>query len=300
MHQHINGEQIPCEVTLIRVSRHGEDQLLSFVRDLHEFNERKRAEIAEESNMAKSRFLARMSHEIRTPITAVLGISEIQLQNPSLPPDIEESFAKIYDSSNMLLGIINDILDLSKIEADKMSMVYDEYETASLINDVMQPYIVYIGDKDIAFNVHVNEWMPRLLVGDSLRIKQIMHNILSNAFKYTESGAVNLSIKCQSSETDESRVNLVISVRDTGLGMTEEQLNMLFKAEYVRFHEKGAFVTGTGLGMTIVHRLAQMMNAKIDMESEVGKGTKVIVCIPQEVAGAETIRKRNSQQFASL
>ena len=291
MHKHINGEPIPCEVTLIRVSQQGESRLLSFVRDLREFNERKRAEIAEESNRAKSRFLARMSHEIRTPITAVAGISEIQLQNPELTPEIEESFAKINDSSSMLLGIVNDILDLSKIEAGKMSLLNEEYEVASLINDVIQPYFVYLGYKDMTFHLHVDENLPRFLIGDALRIKQIVNNILSNSFKYTDSGSVNMNVQRQENPSKKGFANLVISIKDTGFGMSPEQVSVLFKEEYVRFHEKETYVTGTGLGMTIVHSLAQMMNAHIEVESEVGVGTNVVISIPQGTTAPDVIGK---------
>ena len=299
MHQHINGEQIPCDVTFVRVRWQGEDHLLSFIRDLREFYERQRLEVAEESNRAKSRFLARMSHELRTPITAVLGISEIQLRNADLPPQLKEPFAKINNSANLLLGIVNDILDLSRIESGKLPLVEAEYELASLIYDTAQLPTVHIGNKEIDFEMKVDEFMPAYLIGDALRIRQVMNNLLSNAFKYTESGTVTLSIDCQAAagdEGDEKVVILIISIQDTGMGMSQAQINDL-QEEYSRFHEQSKpVITGTGLGMPIVYSLLQMMAAEIQLESEVGKGTHVIVRIPQKIAKPGLIGNKFSAQ----
>ncbi|MCL2387767.1 MAG: PAS domain-containing protein [Defluviitaleaceae bacterium] len=257
-----------------------------------------RIEIAEESNRAKSRFLARMSHEIRTPVTAVMGISEIQLQNPSISPQIEEAFAKIYNSSTLLLGIINDILDHSKIESGKMAILPAEYDVPSLISDSAHLYFLYLGSKDIKFRVSVDEDLPATLIGDVLRIEQITSNLLSNAFKYTVSGLVELSFECH--RQNDNYITLVITVRDTGLGMTTEQLASLYH-EYERFHMNELHsVAGTGLGMAIVYGLVQMMGAQIEIESEAGKGTTAVVRIPQEIAGNEVLGKEmadNLQRF---
>jgi signal transduction histidine kinase/CheY-like chemotaxis protein/HPt (histidine-containing phosphotransfer) domain-containing protein len=290
-----DGEKIPADITLLYI-RHGHSSMyVVYLRDLRQAKaaeERKRlAEIAEESSRAKSRFLARMSHEIRTPISAVAGISEIQLQNSSLPPDTEEAFAKIHDSSNVLLGIINDILDLSRIDSGKMSLTSAEYEVASLINDTMQPYLIQSG-KDILLNVHVDENIPRILIGDALRIKQILNNVMSNAFKYTESGAVTLLLQYEKKQNP----TLIISVRDTGLGMTPEQVDALFK-EYVRFHEQETYAEGAGLGMAIVQSLIYLMGAEIDVQSEVGTGTNVTLRIPQETGGDEVIGKEMADRL---
>jgi len=258
------------------------------------------AEMAEESNKAKSRFLARMSHEIRTPITAVLGISEIQLQNPSLPVQIEESFAKIHNSASLLLGIINDILDLSKIEAGKMELHQEEYDVASMISDVTHLNLMYLSNKDVKFHLHVDENLPSYLTGDVIRIEQIVNNLLSNAFKYTETGTIELSLRCHKDEAKEDYLTMVISICDTGFGMNEKQLNALYD-DYARFHEqKNHIIGGTGLGMPIVYNLAQLMDAKIDLKSEVGKGTNVVVHIPQKIAGSELLGKEATlrlQQF---
>jgi len=296
-------EPIPCDIALIRLSHRGEYVIAAYIFDLRVLKEmlreRQRVEIAEESSRAKSRFLARMSHEIRTPLTAVLGISEIQLQDSALTPHTEEAFAKIHNSASTLLSLVNDILDLSKIEAGKMSLVSKNYEVASLISDVVQLHMIYMSSKKIDFKIHVDEQLPMLLVGDELRIKQILNNLLSNAFKYTEVGSVELALRREENPL-ENHVTLVISLRDTGLGMTKKQVKAL-SSEYVRFHERERqFIDGTGLGMPIVFSLVQMMDGKIDVESMVAKGTSIAVRIPQKIASQTVLGKetaRSLQQF---
>jgi len=257
------------------------------------FRQSEKLKITEENNQAKSKFLATMSHEIRTPITSVLGISEIHLQNPNLTLEIEEAFSKIYSSGTILLNIVNDILDLSKIEAGKMEIINDKYEVASLIGDTAVLTLVYLGSKRLEFLIDADENMPSYLIGDELRIKQILNNLLSNAVKYTEEGSVSLSVYSESTDNSNA-MNLIISITDTGRGMTPEQMNTLFD-EYTRFHEKDLrYTSGTGLGMAIAHNLLTMMDASIEVKSEVGKGTCVIVKIPQGIAnieplGAETV-----------
>ena len=264
--------------------------------------------IIENYSRAKSRFLARMSHEIRSPISAVLGISEIQLQKRGLRPEIEEAFGKILASGNLLLGIVNDILDLSKIEADKLSLIVDRYDVASLINDTVQLNLGYIGDKDIKFSVSVDENLPACLYGDELRIKQVLNNLLSNAFKYTEAGTVSFGVgfentqseNIQSENTGDEYTNLVMTVSDTGRGMTDEQLNSIFQ-EYERFHEKEARqIGGTGLGMPIVSSLLTLMEAAFDIKSSVGGGTTVTVGIPQKIAGSELVGSETARNLESF
>ena len=296
-----NGEELPLETTFVYFTRQGRRSIVGYSHDLRQIkkamSEMQRIEVAEESNRAKSRFLARMSHEIRTPITAVMGISEIQLRNTDLPPVVEESFAKIHNSSGMLLGIINDILDLSKIEAGKMTLLCEKYAVSHMINDVAHLHFTFAGSKNIEFRINVDEDLPTHLIGDALRIGQIMNNIISNAFKYTESGAVELSLSCQLDGLLENHATLVVSVKDTGMGMTSQQLDELY-SDYTRFHEKyNRNIGGTGLGMSIAYSLLQMMDARIEITSEVGKGTNVVMYIPQEVAGSEVLGKEKAQKL---
>ena len=250
--------------------------------------QKEQLQIAQDASEAKSRFLAKMSHEIRTPITAVLGISEMQLRNSSLPLEAEEAFAKIYSSGNALLGIVNDILDLSKIEAGKIELYNEKYEVVSLLSDVAQLQLAYMGSKQLAFNIDVAEDIPTHLIGDELRIKQVLNNLLSNAFKYTIEGSVSLKVYLKD-KNQSDYLDVVIVVQDTGRGMNDEQLDGLFD-EYSRFHEKEArFEPGTGLGMSITSNLLQMMGATIDVGSEVGKGTTVTVVLPQKTGSSETL-----------
>jgi len=299
-HRTIKGEDFPTKVTLACIKHDDTTMIVAYVHDLRAIKklENARIEAIEGANQAKSRFLAHMSHEIRTPITAVLGISEVQLRNKTMPPHTEEAFAQIYNSSKTLLGIVNDILDISKIEAGKITLMNSEYDVPSLINDAAQLYLAYIERKDVLFNMFVDENLPAKLIGDVLRIRQIINNLLTNAFKYTESGTVSLSLKCE--KTIDEYVALIISIKDTGIGMTASQVDAM-KYEYVRLNEHNApNITGTGLGIPIVCGLIQMMDAQLDIDSDVGKGTHVVVRIDQLISGTQILGREvadNLQKF---
>ena len=254
--------------------------------------ERRQArEAAELASQTKSVFLANMSHEIRTPMNAIIGITEILIQNEALPDDVENGLHRIYTSCDLLLGIINDILDLSKIEAGKLGIMSVRYRVASMINDSIQLNMMRMESKPIKFEVKIDENIPANLLGDELRIKQILNNLLSNAFKYTSAGSVTLTAESISG-SDENSTTLVLGVHDTGHGMTKEQLNKMFE-EYSRFNDgKNSNVEGTGLGLSITRRLIDLMNGEIEVESQPGKGTSITVRLPQgvmdnEVLGAE-------------
>ena len=244
--------------------------------------------LAEEANKAKSAFLSTMSHEIRTPMNAILGIAEIQNQNEDLEKSIRVAFDKIRVSGEMLLGIINDILDLSKIEAGKLELIKSNYEVASLISDTSQLNMMRIGSKPITFDLKVDENVPVLLFGDELRIKQIINNLLSNAFKYTISGKVSLQVRVEDGYTALDKI-LVLKITDTGQGMTKSQVARLFD-EYSRFNlEANRTTEGTGLGMSITKNLIQMMNGRISVDSELGVGTTFTVFIPQGKVNNDTL-----------
>ncbi|MCL2388549.1 MAG: ATP-binding protein, partial [Defluviitaleaceae bacterium] len=254
-------------------------------------------EAVQENNRAKTKFLASMSHEIRTPLTAVLGISEIQLQSTSLPIEAEEAFAKIYSSADTLLRIVDDILDLSKIDAGKLVFYNEEYETAVLMGDIVQLNLAYLGSKKLKFLVEIDPNLPKFMVGDALRIKQVLNNLLSNAFKYTERGTVTLRVK---SETTDKKADVTMVVSDTGRGMTQEQLDALFD-EYSRFHaQETRFEPGSGLGMPITNNLIKMMDGTIAVDSQLEKGTTVTVVIPQEVPTSETIGAETAENIKNF
>ena len=253
-------------------------------------------EHAEQSNRFKTQFLSRMSHEVRTPMNAILGITEIQLQDETIPPGMREAIDKIYNSGYLLLGIINDILDLSKIEAGKLELLPTDYDVPSLIYDTVQLTAIQYGNKPIDFNLNIDENIPLTLFGDELRIKQILNNLLSNAFKYTDSGEVSLEITAEYPQQGEGQdVTLVFRVADTGQGMTGEQLNKLFD-EYTRFNMEANLATqGTGLGMNITRHLVNLMSGEISVESEPGKGSVFTVRLPQRIVGPGVLGRELSE-----
>ena len=279
--QTLYGEEFLCEITIVPVQYESGQGFAYYVRDLRDTQilreEMKRRELAEEESWAKTRFLARMSHEIRTPMNAVLGITEIMLQRSDLARDIEEAFVRIFNSSSLLLTIINDILDLSKIEAGKMEIILGVYEMESLIVDIVQLNLMQVDSKVIDFKLNIDPCLPAFLLGDELRIKQILNNLLSNAFKYTDAGWVSLSFYVE--EVPESdQVVLVFEVSDTGSGMAQEQIDHIFDVEFVRFNRT---IEGTGLGLNITNQLVNMMDGTIEATSVVGQGTTFTVRIPQ-------------------
>jgi signal transduction histidine kinase/CheY-like chemotaxis protein len=247
---------------------------------------RRKAEQAEAATRSKSIFLAAMSHEIRTPMNAIIGIAQIQLQKGDLPDEYTTALEKIYASGSSLLGVINDILDMSKIETGKMELNLAEYDMPSLINDAVQLNIVRIGSKPIDFKLDLNENLPSRLYGDELKLKQILNNLLSNAIKYTEKGIVKLSVDHFMQGQD---VMLRFVVEDTGQGMKNEDRERLF-SEYSRFNAGANRTTeGTGLGLNITKRLVEMMDGSIMVESEYGRGSAFTVTVKQKAVECPVI-----------
>ena len=301
------GEELPTEATWVRIAHQGEPMIIVYSQDLRIVKASiKKEQQAEEENLAKTRFLAHMSHEIRTPMNAVQGIAEIYLQKDGYPPEIEDAFLRIHNASRLLLNIVNDILDLSRVVAGKMEIIPAKYGVANLIADTIQLNHMHIGGKNLEMRFDVDWRLPASLVGDELRIKQILNNLLSNAIKYTTEGSVTMSVGMEplgqpSDEPDE--LSLVIAVSDTGQGMTREEIDELF-AEFSRFNTRtNRNVEGSGLGMAITYSLIKLMNGDIDVKSELGKGSSFIVRLPQkscnaEILGRETaLNLRNTETY---
>jgi signal transduction histidine kinase/DNA-binding response OmpR family regulator len=284
---------------LLYRNRRNEKRLENLVAEASEARE-----LAEKNSYYKSNFLATVSHEIRTPMNAIMGISEIQLQKGNLLPEMDEAFSKIYESGDILLDIINDILDLSKIEAGKLELAPFEYDLLSMINDTAQVNTLRYEGKPIQLIINVDENAPLELFGDEFRIKQVLNNILSNAFKYTNNGKIEFFVSSEPVDAEDGHVILVFRVVDTGQGMTEDQVNKLFD-EYTRFNaEANRTTVGVGLGMSIAKRLIDLMSGEIFVESEPGKGSVFIVRLPQKktgpaVCGPESVEKLRNFSFHS-
>jgi PAS domain S-box-containing protein len=268
--------------------------LLGIARDISEFKEMERkiaadydfvkdlqAE-ADHANQAKSQFLTNMSHEIRSPVNTILGAAEMLMRIQSLPPEAQNWINLINVSGGLLLGIIDDLLDISKIESGELKIREEEFRVASVINDIIQPSILHDNSKTVSLDLVINEDIPAVMVGDDHRIKQILSNLISNAFKFTLSGSVVLSIDFES-DPDSDQVMLVISIKDIGIGMSDEQLNKVYE-EYARFDIEHEYTEeGSGLGLSITKRLVELMDGSITISGKFSKGTEFIVRLPQRV-----------------
>ncbi|MCR5790439.1 MAG: response regulator [Lachnospiraceae bacterium] len=240
----------------------------------------KQRDIADSANEAKSRFLASMSHEIRTPINAVLGMDEMILRESS-EKGIRSYATDIKSAGRTLLSLINDILDLSKVEEGKMEIIPVQYDLSSLINDLINMTRDRAAKKGLQFHVTVEESIPHLLLGDEIRIRQCVMNLLTNAVKYTEAGEVSLGVSHE--KKDAEHILLRINVKDTGIGMKEEDMENLF-SPYKRIEEKrNRTIEGTGLGMSITRQLLHLMGSTLQVKSEYGKGSEFSFAIDQEV-----------------
>ncbi len=253
-----------------------------FERFVYSESTERLAKEAESANEAKSRFLAGMSHEIRTPINAVLGMDEMILRECE-DPSILTYAENIKTAGNTLLGLINDILDFSKIEAGKIEIIPVDYDLSSVINDLVNMIAVRADDKGLELKLNVDSNIPKFLNGDEIRIKQVITNILTNAVKYTEKGSVTFGVGYEKVENEPDCVILKVSVKDTGIGIKEEDMKKLF-SEFERIEEeRNRNVEGTGLGMSITRRLLEMMGSSLKVNSVYGEGSDFHFEIKQRV-----------------
>ncbi len=252
------------------------------IRYMEELKEQR--EIADRANMSKSRFLANMSHEIRTPINAVLGMDEVILRETK-ESNIRNYAANIMSSGKTLLYLINDILDLSKVEEGKMEIIPVQYDISTLIHGLVGMIYGRAEKKGLKVNLKADEHIPKILFGDEIRIRQCVLNLLTNAVKYTEKGSVTIEVTYN--KKDDAHIMLRFSVKDTGIGMKPEDLENLLNP-YQRFDEKrNRSIEGTGLGMSIVSGLLELMHSHLQVESIYGKGSTMSFVIEQEVVDWE-------------
>lgn len=256
-------------------------KITGFVDEMRE-KERLQADlvIARKSSENKSNFLSSVSHELRTPINAVLGLDEMILRECNDGAVL--AYANdILSAGKSLLGLVNDILDSSKLEEGKMDIIPTEYELSSMINDLINMIEVKAKDKNLEFAVDVDGNTPHLLYGDEVRLKQVILNILTNAVKYTDAGSVTMRIGFE--KIDETSINLCVGVKDTGIGIRQEDMDRLF-APFERIDEtRNKNIEGTGLGMSIVRRLLQLMGTEIHVESTYGEGSDFSFQVVQKV-----------------
>jgi signal transduction histidine kinase len=252
---------------------------------------------AETASEAKSRFMANMNHEMRTPMNVIVGLTDLMLEEDDVTGKIRETLKKINTAGNTLMGLINDVLDISKIESGKLELVPVEYDVASLLNDVITLNLIRVGEKPITLKLDIDESTPSKLFGDDLRIKQILNNLLSNAFKYTNEGTVTLDINCL---RDGRNVWVSFCISDTGIGIRAEDIAKLF-TDYNQVDTRAnRKIEGTGLGLSITKKFVEMQDGEISVESEYGKGTVFRVRIRQGFVTDTCISKETLENLRTF
>ena len=255
------------------------------VKMIAQLNEAKIA--AEKANTAKTEFLSSMSHEIRTPLNAIVGFSNMLLEDKTLPDSAKDEVNDIVMASDNLLEIVNGILDISKIEAGKLEIVNTEYDFNKVTTELIALTKGRLGDKPIELITKIDDTIPRVLYGDASRLKQICVNILTNAVKYTKEGSITFSIN---SIIKNDVCRLIISVEDTGIGIKQENINKLFNKFERLDLEDNVTIEGTGLGLAITKKLVDLMHGAIVVQSVYGKGSKFTVSIDQRIVKNPTIK----------
>ncbi len=247
---------------------------------------------ADRANEAKSEFLANMSHEIRTPLNAITGFSEALAEEEGMPESAKDDIKDIIMASQTLLEIVNGILDISKIEANKIEIIDSVYKPQDIFDELLSLTKIRIGDKPIEIRTFIDQNIPKYLYGDHTRLKQVVLNFLTNAAKYTDSGHIDFKV---SGSIDNNICHLIISVIDTGRGIRKEKMSALFTKFDRLDEENNTTIEGTGLGLAITKKLVDLMHGKIVVESNIGEGSNFTVYIDQKLPNPEDIPKEETR-----
>lgn len=278
------GDIIDVMMTAEVIDMKGNPAILAIIQDISEQKKAEQAilmakEAAETANRFKSEFLANMSHEIRTPMNAILGFSEL-LRNKIEGDKNREYLKSIVSSGNSLLNLINDILDLSKIEAGKLELEYAPFDLKILVDEIRQIFTLKISEKGLGFEVRIDENLPPALIIDETRLRQVLVNLVGNAVKFTSKGFVGIYVEIKEINDEKKEMDLDIKVKDTGIGIPPDQLGLIFESFTQQKGQSHKEYGGTGLGLTITQRLVSKMGGKILVESEPEQGATFIVSLP--------------------
>jgi DegV family protein with EDD domain len=266
-----------------------------FVRENDKSKEE--AQKVDEMNKAQSQFFSKMSHEIRTPINTIIGLNEMILRE-DISDEVAEDAANIQAAGKILLHLINDILDMSKIQSGQMELSKGTYEPGNMLSEIVGMLWIRARDKGLEFHVNISPDIPAELFGDEVRIKQILINVINNAIKYTREGSVTLSVEAGEKSGDE--INVIYTVSDTGIGIKKESIPHLFTVFKRVDEDSNRYIEGTGLGLSIVHQLVDLMGGKITVNSVYTKGSTFIIEIPQKIMNTTVIGEVDMERNHTL